>query len=766
MGPTPAEADARAYNALAVKYKVEPCRKPTKDELEADKARAEENPNSFLRANMQSRLTPTRPNLNPDGSQNLQEEGSCFDFFVQDQFQPCMNPIDDPTVVWQGEWTRVARIDIPKQYFLSDKQLGLCENLSFHPWHSLKVHEPLGAIGQARLAAYVAGAAYRRFHNRAPRNQTGDLTGLELTSAAYGPFPQGDPTQYDYASYPSPWNRLPRLIATLPTAEKFPAQKTVNILTKVAMATLSFGRPQNKLWPEFETADDLKNLFTWPGEQAIENTNVAPSGRMRLPDAYANWTSDEAWAAQYIRGLNPLNIYLVSAERPLPKDLYLTAAKKKEIEDTLLKNTNDTFASLIAESRLFAIDMKELTDISTKGDRIMYAPIALFYLTKHHRKFLPLLIQLERPSADAHAECDLCVIYTPLTRPANGWLFAKMHFGVADSMWHQLISHLLECHLIMEPMIIAAHRQLSRQHPVFKTLKQHWTQTLAINDFGRATLIAASHPQVDEILATGMQGGLQLMQNAYLTHFSLKNASLPLQLKSRGFNVDYVPHSPNDVLPGYIYRDFTIPLYNAERRYVHAVLSQPNVYGPDPVEALRRIKADKELNAWLGELRDPTLAAIPDVPDINSLDDLVEMITTIIFIATAQHASVNFPQYNYYGFQPAKPLLLTKAMPSNLSVITDAFILQSLPDFNQAREMITIGNVLTMCCQDTLTRNHTTAAGLDDRDPDLPLEWPAQWKDMTEDLRRIEGWMYEYNRKHGYNYPYLYPSRIPASIAI
>ena len=29
----------------------------------------------------------------------------------------CKNPIDDPIVEWQGEWTRIARIQIPKQFF-------------------------------------------------------------------------------------------------------------------------------------------------------------------------------------------------------------------------------------------------------------------------------------------------------------------------------------------------------------------------------------------------------------------------------------------------------------------------------------------------------------------------------------------------------------------------------------------------------------------------------------------------------------------------
>lgn len=43
----------------------------------------------------------------------------------------------------------------------------------------------------------------------------------------------------------------------------------------------------------------------------------------------------------------------------------------------------------------------------------------------------------------------------------------------------------------MEPFIIAAHRQLSVMHPVFKLLKPHMKHTLQINALAREALINA-----------------------------------------------------------------------------------------------------------------------------------------------------------------------------------------------------------------------------------------------------------------------------------
>lgn len=78
-----------------------------------------------------------------------------------------------------------------------------------------------------------------------------------------------------------------------------------------------------------------------------------------------------------------------------------------------------------------------------------------------------------------------------------------------------MVYHLCETHLALEPTIIATHRAFSDSHPVLRLLRQHFTGTIAINDFGRVTLLSDMTAQLDQFLAPGLQGSLQLMQKHF-----------------------------------------------------------------------------------------------------------------------------------------------------------------------------------------------------------------------------------------------------------
>jgi catalase len=91
-----------------------------------------------------------------------------FDFCIQRQIDPNKMPIEDPTIEWKEKdspFVKVATIRILRQKFDSEEQIKFAENLSFHPWHSLPEHTPLGAINHTREKVYVATAKARREAN-------------------------------------------------------------------------------------------------------------------------------------------------------------------------------------------------------------------------------------------------------------------------------------------------------------------------------------------------------------------------------------------------------------------------------------------------------------------------------------------------------------------------------------------------------------------------------------------------------------------------
>ena len=127
----------------AVKYAVIPS---DKNKLEyTDKKSAD-----FLRANMAATLA---------------KHDIAYDFFIQLQTDPVKMPIEDPTVVWNSPFIKIASIHIPKQAFDTPDQNEFGDNLSFNPWHALPEHRPLGNFNRVRKKIYEEMYEFRHKHN-------------------------------------------------------------------------------------------------------------------------------------------------------------------------------------------------------------------------------------------------------------------------------------------------------------------------------------------------------------------------------------------------------------------------------------------------------------------------------------------------------------------------------------------------------------------------------------------------------------------------
>jgi len=130
--------------STAVKYAVIPSEKNKlvyTDKINKD----------FLRANMAATL--------------LKHE-IIFDFFVQFQTDAVKMPIEDPTVVWDSPFIKLATIRIPTQVFDTPEQNEFGDNLSFNSWHALPEHRPIGNFNRVRKIIYEEMYAFRHEHNK------------------------------------------------------------------------------------------------------------------------------------------------------------------------------------------------------------------------------------------------------------------------------------------------------------------------------------------------------------------------------------------------------------------------------------------------------------------------------------------------------------------------------------------------------------------------------------------------------------------------
>lgn len=78
------------------------------------------------------------------------------------------------------------------------------------------------------------------------------------------------------------------------------------------------------------------------------------------------------------------------------------------------------------------------------------------------------------------------------------------------------------------------------------------------------------------------------------------------------------------------------------------------------------IRDDTELQSWWMEVRNEGHGDLKDEPwwpQMQTRSELIETCTTIIWVASALHAAVNFGQYPYAGYLPNRPTVSRRFMP-------------------------------------------------------------------------------------------------------
>ncbi|KAM0901410.1 hypothetical protein ACQ4PT_019966 [Festuca glaucescens] len=379
------------------------------------------------------------------------------------------------------------------------------------------------------------------------------------------------------------------------------------------------------------------------------------------------WMTDEEFAREILAGVNPM---MITRLTEFPPKSTLDPSKYGDHTSTITeahigKNLEGlTVEQALAGNRLYIVDhhdhlMPFLVDINNLDDSFIYATRTLLFL-RGDGMLAPVAIELSSPLIQGSLTTAKSTVYTPESTGVEAWIWqlAKAYVAVNDYGWHQLISHWLNTHAVMEPFVIATNRQLSVTHPVNKLLVPHYRDTMNINSRAREALINTGG--IIEMTVFPRKFAMELSSVVY-KNWNFVEQALPDDLMRRGMAVED-PSSPYKVrllIEDYPYAVDGLAVWHAIEQWVADYLA---IYYPDDGV----LQGDVELQAWWKEVREVGHGDLKDAawwPKMQTVPELVKACATIIWTGSALHAAVNFGQYPYAGYHPNKPSASRRPMP-------------------------------------------------------------------------------------------------------
>lgn len=378
-----------------------------------------------------------------------------------------------------------------------------------------------------------------------------------------------------------------------------------------------------------------------------------------LPEVAKIYQTDSCFAEQRLSGANPLVIRLLKGEDPRAQVLQTIPSFQPDFEPLF------NIPAELAAGNIYITDYTG-TDIHyrgpslveggvyEKGRKYLPKPLAFFWWQRtgisDRGNLVPIAIQLDASADRQNYTPTNSRVYTPFETNPSDWLFAKFCVQIADANHHEMNTHLCRTHLVMEPIAIGTARQLAENHPLSLLLRPHLLFMLTNNNLAQQRLINPGGT-VDNLLAGTLRESMELVKEAY-EGWNIKDFAFPKEIENRGMEqVEKLPHYP--------YRDDGMLVWNAIYTFVSEYLN--HYYKKDS----QRIIDDTELQAWASELSDQSNGGkVKGMPEnFTTVEDLIEIVTTIIFICGPQHSAVNFAQYEYMAFAANMPFAAYRDNP-------------------------------------------------------------------------------------------------------
>ncbi|XP_063413949.1 polyunsaturated fatty acid lipoxygenase ALOX12-like [Mytilus trossulus] len=541
--------------------------------------------------------------------------------------------------------------------------------------------------------------------------------------------------KYGYELYNGGDIELPVKIRNLPMDENFSLYYFV----------------KNSVLPEARLliSKEIVILKNWLPKRwrAFVEINQAYQMYFKTPRGNINWEDNRNFAQQRLNQCNSSLIKRVNEPNEIAGIMNLLPRHGLDAIDDV--------DNVIREGRLY------ITEINIPRDLAIPSPVVLFEKTDND--FLPVAILLNVANGEQ--------VVTQPDDDQNAWRLAKMWANLADASMQLSVVHLGLTHLLMEGVVICVQRNLSSRHPIYKLLVPHFYYNLAINEMARDLLFVPGG-YLNTTINIHSAGVLQLIKQRLGDWNMNIDGTFPVDLQERGL-INQDANGRNQVnIPGFFYAEDGLRLYNAIHSYVEQYVHH-YYSGVNDDDIMDRLLGDTEIQAFYTELVLPRAQenggiGMKGVPGNNgrfeTTGQLIDTLTSTIFICSVMHAATNFPQYDQYGFPPNYSTLLHGGPPQNATVVTNKDVLDCLPSVRETFDIMT--NFTLLSQETTQPLGHSEVQLIEDPNAVTIL------KTFRADLTTIEREINARNQaiiagnQNFVPYTRLLPSNIPNSIAI
>lgn len=498
------------------------------------------------------------------------------------------------------------------------------------------------------------------------------------------------------------------------------------------------------LFSEMKQTEFRDHIFTMNGDMTKGMPAKWPDNWEEYEHLFQSWDKppivpffsksaaelDLSFAWQRMAGCNPMMLRRCDE---LPGNFPVTEAIYQGV-----MGGKDTLEAARKERRLYIADYAILdgaiAGVTNHVQKFLAAPLSLYAVEQGSGALRPVAIQCGQVPGDAFP------IFTP--QDNWHWRMAMTFVQVADANTHEGIAHLGRTHLVMEAVVMAAKRQLAPEHPLHRLLAPHWDHTLAINDSAKFSLTAPDGT-VDNCFGPRIDQFGALVLKALQT-LSWDNLDPRKDLAARGLD-------DAEALPNHPYREDAPAVWDEIRKWVATYVGQYYSSAED-------VQGDHELAAFVTELSAQDGGRLPGPAVPKTVEEVVEVITRMVFTASAQHSAVNFSQFPFMGMVPNMPGAAYVPPPTAETPNDVAEYSAMLPPMNIAMDGTNMVYLLSALQISTLGK-YSPGAFMDPRLVPEVRRFQRALKDLDEVIA-------ERDSRRFIPYPFLRPTKILQSISI